>query len=128
VIDFDYAERTRRLQELMRRNSIDVALLSVGADLPCFTGYEAMATERITVLVVRKRGTPVLFIPELEAPRVTSGEFDVMGWSETEDPVALATAVGGSPSSVVVGDHMWSTFLVGFQKEWPHPHGLWLLV
>lgn len=103
----------------MSQRGFDVALLSVGADLPYFTGYEAMATERLTVLVLGQDRAPVLVVPELEAPRVTPGAFDVKAWSETEDPVALAASVGGTPGSVLVGDHMWSTFLVGFQKEWP---------
>ena len=104
----------------MLRRGVQVALLSVGADLPYLTGYEAMESERLTVLVIRQEGPPVLLIPELEAPRVKSGGFEVRTWAETSDPVSLAAAVGGSPSRVAVGDPMWSVFLVGFQKKWPH--------
>ena len=118
-LTFDFPGRVRRLQSLMSQRGYDVALLSVGADLPYFTGYEAMSTERLTVLVLRQDRAPVLVVPELEAPRLTPGEFDVNAWNEIEDPVALAASVGGSHSSVLVGDHMWSTFLVKFQKEWP---------
>lgn len=104
----------------MADRDVDVMLLSVGADLPYFTGYEAMQTERLTVIVIRQEGVPVLFVPELEASRVQPGEFEVRAWGELHDPVTLASAVGGSPSTVAVGDHMWSTFLISFHKEWPH--------
>lgn len=118
AIAFDYPARVRRLQDSMGDHDVDVALLSVGADLPYFTGYEAMATERLTVLVVRRDRDPVLVIPELEAPRVEPGSFEVRPWGETEDPVALAAGIAGSPGRVAVGDRMWSVFLLGFQKSW----------
>ncbi len=119
-MSFDYAGRVHRLQTSMADRGVDAVVLSVGADLPYFTGYEAIQTERLTVLVVRQEGGPVLFVPELEVPRVGPGEFEVRAWGETDDPVALASAVGGSPSKVAVGNHMWSAFLVRFQKQWPH--------
>ena len=118
MIHFDYAARVQRLQAEMDLRGVDVALLSVGADLPYLTGYEAMATERLTVLVVRREGEPVLVIPELEAPRLASDHFEVRPWGETEDPIALAAKVAGSPARVAVGDRMWSVFLLGFQKKW----------
>lgn len=120
MVSFDYAGRVERLQELMGEEGVDVTLLSVGADLPYFTGYEAMASERLTVLVVRSAGDPVLFVPDLEAPRVMPGSFEVRAWGETDDPVALAAAAGGSPATVAVGDHMWSVFLTRFQRLWTH--------
>lgn len=114
---FDYTGRVKRLQETMGGVEIDVALLSVGADLPYFTGYEAMPSERLTVLVVPVSGEPVLFVPELEAPRVRPGDFEIRAWGETDDPVQLAASVT-TPSRVAVGDHMWSVFLTRFQKHW----------
>ena len=114
---FDYAGRVRRLQDRMHDSGIDVTLLSVGADMPYLTGYEASASERLTVLVVCQTGDPVLFVPQLEAPRVEPGQFEVRPWGETDDPVASASALT-SPSRVAVGDHMWSVFLTRFQKEW----------
>jgi Xaa-Pro aminopeptidase len=114
---FDYAGRVDRLQDLMSDAGVDITLLSVGADLPYFTGYEAMPSERLTVLVVPVSGDSVLFVPDLEAPRVEPGEFEVRPWSETEDPVTLVAAMA-DPSRTAVGDHMWSVFLTRFLKEW----------
>ena len=120
MISFDYLGRLARLQDLMAGRGVDVALLSVGADLPYFTGYEATASERLTVLVVRPESQPVLLIPELEAPRVRSKGLIVEPWSEADDPIEKATALVDAPARVAVGDHMWSVFLVRFQKSWPH--------
>ncbi len=116
---FDYPGRVKRLQTSMAEREVDAVLLSVGADLPYFTGYEAMPTERLTAFVVTPSGTPTLLVPELEAPRVQPGEFRVRAWGETEDPISLASTAAGQPEEVAVGDHMWSAFLVRFQKEWP---------
>ncbi len=101
----------------MGETGVDVTLLSVGADLPYFTGYEAMASERLTALVVPASGEPVLFVPQLEAPRVEPGEFEVQAWGETDDPIALAAALA-DPSRVAVGDHMWAVFLTRFFEHW----------
>ncbi|HEX6222079.1 MAG TPA: Xaa-Pro peptidase family protein, partial [Acidimicrobiia bacterium] len=116
--DFDFPARVKRLQELMEEHGVDVTVLSVGADLPYFTGYEAMPSERLTVLIVRSDGEPVLFVPELEAARVEAGELEVRPWGEVDDPVGLAVRVAGSPNSVAFGDHMWSVFLTRFQSHW----------
>jgi Xaa-Pro aminopeptidase len=117
---FDYAGRVRRLQALMTEEGVDVVLLSIGADLLYFIGYEAMPSERLTVLVVRSQGTPTLIIPQLEAPRVDAGDFETRPWGETEDPIGSAVRSAGNPKVVAVGDHMWSAFLVRFQRQWTH--------
>ena len=66
-----FKDRLQNAQNLMLESNIDAMLLSVGADLPYFTGYEAMPLERLTMLVLQTGEQPVLIIPELEAPRVT---------------------------------------------------------
>ena len=65
-----FAERINRAQNLLQDSNIEAMLLSVGADLPYFIGYEAMPLERLTMLVIRTTGTPTLIIPELEKARV----------------------------------------------------------
>jgi Xaa-Pro aminopeptidase len=118
-VSFDFPKRIARLQTALGGAGIDVALLSVGPDLPYFTGYEAMASERLTVLAVRPEGESVLFVPELEAPRVTPGGFEVRAWRETEDPIRLASSLVSKPARVAVGDHMWAVFVTRFIEEWP---------
>jgi len=119
-VAFDYLARIERLKAMMSTHGLDALLLSVGADLPYFTGYEAMASERLTVFVITNGSDPVLFVPELEAPRVADGHFEVRAWSELDDPVAMAASLLSADDVVAVGDHMWSAFLMRFAKTLPH--------
>lgn len=117
---FDHARRVERLKAAMADQEVDLVLLSVGADLPYFTGYEAMPSERLTVLVVRQDKDPVLLVPELEAPRVEPRGFELVSWGETDDPIELTMRFGGQPHRVAIGDHMWSVFLVRLIPHWPN--------
>ena len=47
-----YADRMSRARRLMREHGHEALLLSVGSDLPYFTGYEAMPLERLTMAVI----------------------------------------------------------------------------
>ena len=109
-----FAERLDRARARMQADDVDVLLLSVGADLPYFCGYEAMPLERITMLVVPRDGDATLVVPGLEAPRVVErpGVFAVRPWSETQDPIGIIASLMGSAATAGVGDHMWSGFLV----------------
>jgi Xaa-Pro aminopeptidase len=119
--DFDYAARLGRLRTLMAERGIDVALLSAGADLPYFTGYEAMPLERLTMLAVPRADDAILVVPRLEAPRVVGrGEaFATRAWDETEDPVSVVAGIVGSPRRVAIADPTWSVFLLGLQAALP---------
>jgi Xaa-Pro aminopeptidase len=116
---FDYESRLRRARRIMREQGVDVLLLSVGADLPYFIGYEAMPLERLTMLVLPAEGGATLVVPRLEAPRVTvPGEaFGMRVWDEAEDPVAIVAGLAGSPGTVAVGDQTWSVFLLALQER-----------
>ncbi len=100
---------------------LDVLLLSVGADLPYLTGYEAMPLERLTMLVLPREGEATLVVPALEAPRVVErpDDFDLRPWGETEDPVALVARLVGAAGSVAIGDRTWARFLVDLQTALP---------
>lgn len=116
---FDYSARARRLQVLMSSNGIDAVLLTAGADLPYFSGYTAMPLERITAFVVPVSGDPVLFVPELESPRVERGDFEVIPWGETDDPNGKVVSLIGGARRVAVNDTMWASFLIDFQARVP---------
>jgi len=77
-----FRDRLDKAQNLLERNNIDAMLLSVGADLPYFTGYEAMPLERLTMLVIRPNEESILVIPELEAPRIKAVPdlFQIRPW------------------------------------------------
>ena len=74
---------------------IDVLLLSVGADLPYLTGYEAMPLERLTMLVLPRDGRRAARRARGSRRRGSTPQDDVFGivpWDETDDPVALGRA------------------------------------
>jgi Xaa-Pro aminopeptidase len=101
----------------MRGEGVDALCLSVGSDLPYLTGYKAMALERLTMLVLPAEGLGTLVVPGLEAPRV---DYDglplgVVGWSETEDPIALTDGLLSEARSVMIGDETWSRFVLDLQ-------------
>jgi len=116
-----FLERISKVQNLMRSHNIDALLLSVGADLPYFIGYEAMPLERLTMLVIKDEGTPTLIIPQLERARVTERPsiFSICEWGETEDPIEIvASALTGS-ARVAIGDTTWSRFTIELHKRMP---------
>jgi len=115
-----FAERMTRARAEMVAHGVDVLLLSVGADLPYLTGYEAMPLERLTLLVLPRDGEAKLIIPGLEAPRVVERpEFALVPWSETEDPLDLAADLMGPASTAAIGDTTWARFLVGLIERCP---------
>jgi Xaa-Pro aminopeptidase len=100
---------------------VDVLLLSVGADLPYLTGYEAMPLERLTMLVLPQEGDARLVVPRLEAPRVTAqpGLFEIVPWDETDDPVALVAGLVGDAGVAAIGDTTWARFVLDLQLALP---------
>ena len=116
-----FTDRLDRARELMAEQGVDVLLLSVGADLPYFCGYEAMPLERLTMLVVPRDDEATLVVPRMEAPRVTDRPdvFGIRPWDETEDPVDIVAGLAGAASVAAVGDHMWSRFLVELMGAMP---------
>jgi Xaa-Pro aminopeptidase len=119
-----FAQRMERARAAMAESDVDALLLSVGADLPYFTGYEAMPLERLTMLVLPREGEAVLVIPELEAPRVVErDEFRLLPWAEAQDPVALVVDLLGECEKAAIGDQTWARFAVELLNASPK---LWL--
>ena len=105
----------------MAEQGVDTLLLSVGHDLPYLTGYMAMPLERLTMLVVPRDGDATMVIPRLEAPRVAEqpGVFELLPWSETDDPTAIVAKLSAGSRTIAVGDQMWARFLVELLPQLP---------
>jgi Xaa-Pro aminopeptidase len=105
----------------MAEAGVDVLLLSVGADLPWLTGYEAMPLERLTMLVLPRDGDATLVVPRLEAPRVVERPdvFSVHAWEETDDPIQVVADLVGSAPVLGVGDQTWGRFVVDLVNRLP---------
>ena len=114
------AERWERVRARMEEVGVDALLLSLGADLPWLTGYEAMPLERLTMLVLPADGDAVLVVPQLEAPRVEERpDFTLRPWSETEDPTEIVAGLVGGRTRLAIGDRSWATFLLRLQGWLP---------
>ncbi len=105
-------KRLDRVREAMGRHGVDVLLLSLGADLPWLTGYEAMPLERLTMLVLPVDAEACLVVPGLEAPRceVVPGVFSLRPWAEWEDPVDIVAGLVGARRQLAISDRAWATF------------------
>lgn len=119
--DRRFVERLDRVRAAMAERDVDVTLLSVGADLPWLTGYEAMPLERLTMLVVPRDGEATLVVPRLEVPRVVPRPdvFRLVGWEETDDPVELVASLSGPARTAAIGDTTWARFLVELLGKMP---------
>jgi Xaa-Pro aminopeptidase len=105
----------------MEAAGVDALLLSLGADLPWLSGYQAMPLERLTMLVVPLDAPATLVVPALEAPRVEPDDsvFGIRPWAEREDPVAIVADLVDSRSHLAVSDRTWATFVLGLQDALP---------
>ena len=114
-------ERMNRVRDRMADVGVDVLLLATGADLPWLTGYEALETERLTMLVLPRDGDATLVVPRLEAARVHEQPeaFSILAWDETDDPVDVVARLAGAPEAAAIGDQTWARFLLELQRALP---------
>lgn len=121
-------DRLERARRALRDRDVDALLVGPSADLRYLTGYHALPLERLTLLVVPAEGEAFLVSPELEVPRAHDagvGDLvDVVGWSETDDPIALVVdrlrAAGlERPRQLAVQDRLWSSFTLALQARLP---------
>ncbi|MGH2447615.1 MAG: M24 family metallopeptidase [Chloroflexota bacterium] len=107
------------LQSMMRRASVDLLLVTPGADLHYLTGYAAVDSERPTVLVLQAGVEPFLLLPRLEEPRVSKGPVPTVAYEETDDPFAvLAGNLGALPEKpgIAISDQARAAVVLGVQE------------
>jgi Xaa-Pro aminopeptidase len=131
-----YGDRLAAAQTVANELGLAALLVGVGADLRYLTGYEAMPLERLTMLVIPAAGPMTLVAPRVEmtparhCPAAAGSLVDVVGWEETEDPVALVSGLvrssAGAPAErgirVAVSDRLWASFVLQFQTALPGTH------
>jgi Xaa-Pro aminopeptidase len=138
-----FEERLRRAKLLLPENDASALLIGWGTDLLWLTGYEAAASERLTMLVLPAESAATLVVPRLEraaaevSPAVGEGKVAVATWEETNDPFELVAgllgAAGSRPAiqlgalggawgqlgSLLVSDRLFATFLLHLQDAVP---------
>jgi Xaa-Pro aminopeptidase len=127
-----FAARLDRARAGLEARGADGLLIGVGADLVYLTGYAAMPLERLTMLMLPRRGAAVLVAPRLEAmaaatsPAGTAGLVEVAAWDETDDAhqlvadrLAAALGDGASGGRVLVSHTLWAMHVLGLQRTMP---------
>jgi Xaa-Pro aminopeptidase len=115
--------RMQRAAGLAAEAGLDGVLLTPGADLLRLTGYDAMPLERLTLLVLPATGPASLVVPGFEAPlaeEAGAGDLaDIIGWSDGQDPYALAARLLGSGRRFAMASQAWASHLLGLQRAVP---------
>ena len=131
-----YRERMAAAQALATEAGLAAILVGVGPDLRYLTGYPAMPSERLTMLVIPATGEQVLVAPVLEAtparscPPAAADLLRVVTWAEADDAhwlVAsmLRDAEGGSSAApsgdlrIAVSDDLPARHLLRLSERLP---------
>lgn len=112
--------RISRAAELVRSNGQAALIATPGADLRYLCGHDVHLSERITALVVRADGEPVLVTPALERAGADSSPvaelgIEIVAWEETQDPYAVILGLLNGPK-VGVSDRMWAQHLFALHQ------------
>lgn len=100
----------------------DALIVSLGYDLVYLTSYNPHATERLTAFVgvVGDAGKPQVIAPQIEVPLVPDvASFDIQGWTDDQDPVAMIVGMIDGAKRVLVSDEMWAHNLLYLQQLMP---------
>lgn len=115
------AELATRLQRASEgASAADIALVvSPGPDLRYLCGYDAIALERLTALVVTTNGIH-LVVPGLEreaalASPVNELPIELHTWGETQDPFAIVAGLVPLGTAVGVEARMWASKVFGLR-------------
>ena len=125
------AQRLLGARQGLDRRGLSALLIGIGADLLYLTGYDAILTERLTMLVLPAVGPASLVVPRLEAspaqdsPAARAGLLEVAAWDETDDPIqVVAGLLAGRASSenairLGISDRLWAIHLLRLQSALP---------
>ncbi len=97
----NYAQRQAALTRMMAEQNLDALALNPGPSLPYLTGLHFHLSERPVVILFPKGDTPLIVLPELEAPKLESVALEMKSFPYGENPDAwgqafqAAIALGG---------------------------------
>ncbi len=115
-------QRCGAAQEEMRRQGIDVMLVSPSSDLVYLISHHTHVSERLTLFMLPATGQPVMLAPELEAPlaRHLATFFALHTWADGGDPyAAVRSLLPSSGKTIAVSDQLWSLHLLSLQAALP---------
>jgi Xaa-Pro aminopeptidase len=122
-VPFDHPARIRRASDSAAAQDIAALLITPGADLVYLCGYDPLPLERLTALIVRASGNPVLIVPKLERPLAEDAGLaslaEVESWGDTDDPYGTVRDLVGSGQRLACSDRMWAAHLLRLQAAMP---------
>ena len=124
-----FADRSRLegAQRAARSAAVDALLVTPGPDLLYLTGYQAIALERLTCLVVPAHGDRVLVAPNLEVPAAQASPIgqlgvQIRGWHEAENPYAIVHELTSGAKAVALSDSMAAAAVLRLRDAMPGVH------
>jgi Xaa-Pro aminopeptidase len=124
-VTFGWGQRMAAARQAATAAGMDALVVTPGANLRYLTGYDALALERLTCLVLPVAGDARLVVPELERPAAAASparrlELQIVAWEETADPYAVvASVLGPAIRRVGLDDHMWAAHVLRFREVLP---------
>jgi Xaa-Pro aminopeptidase len=123
AVPFDHPARIHRAAEAAAAHDVAALLIMPGADLVYLCGYDPLPLERLTALVVRAEGDPVVIVPELERALAEDAGLaslaEVVAWGETDDPYIRVRELVGPAERLACSDRMWAAHLLRLQAAIP---------
>jgi Xaa-Pro aminopeptidase len=106
---------------------LDALLLSPGSDLRYLTGYPALSTERLTLLVLPVDGPATLVVPRLERPAAEASPVGSLGvtlvdHADGTDPYPLVAAAAKGAATVGLANRMWAEQVLALRDALPATH------
>jgi Xaa-Pro aminopeptidase len=123
-----YRLRLGAAQDELEDNDARALLIGYGTDLRWLTGYAAMPSERLTMLVVTEDRQPTLVVPRLEQAAALAGGAPAAGitklltWTETENPIELVVeelANAHGTGELLASDWLPAMFVTRLQAALP---------
>jgi len=125
-MDLYSAERLTSAQAAMAADGLDAIVVTPGGDLRYLTGYDAMALERLTCLVLPAAGEATLIVPKLERPAAEASPVAGLGTRIVDYPDGVrphplvAQALAGATRGVLgLSDRMWAAHVLALRETLP---------
>ncbi|MFG2193400.1 M24 family metallopeptidase [Streptomyces sp. NPDC048639] len=118
-----YAARMENAARAAAEAGLAGLLVSPGPDLVHLTGYQPVATERLTLLVLAPGEDPVLVVPTLERGDAEhaagASALSFQDWADGKDPYGAAAPLLDPSGRYGVSDNTWALHLLGLQSALP---------
>lgn len=120
----EFGSRVARVRAEMERRRVDHVLIGPSSDMIYLIGYDVPQSDRMTVLVVSREGTPRLVTPDFDLPQVEglAAPCEPVPWGDGEDPARRLRSLFpslGSQATLAVGGQLFARFLFRIQAALP---------